>query len=77
MRVYWMVGLEGKGTAVRKPFGGGDMAAGTAHCLVASTEKRSEDFVHPKVSLPQERSTVRWKRAACLSQRPFDNLLYC
>jgi hypothetical protein len=36
-----------------------DMSAGTAHCLVASTEKRSEDFVHPKVSLPQERSTVR------------------
>ena len=47
-----MVGLGGISTAVRKALGG-DIAAGTAHCLVASTEKRSEDLVHPKVSLPQ------------------------
>ena len=50
--------------------------AGIAHCLVASTEKRSEDFVHPKVSLPQKRPTVQWKRAVCLGLWLFNSLLY-
>jgi hypothetical protein len=63
------VGLQ-DGRARREEYGSekglrrGTWRAGTAHCLVASTEKRSEDFVHPKVSLPQERSTVQQKRTA-------------
>jgi hypothetical protein len=52
VQVYRIVGLGGMSTAVRKALGG-EIAAGTAHCLVASTEKRSEDLVHPKISLPQ------------------------
>src|ERR1700728_3977621 len=40
--------------------------AATAHCLVASTEKRSEDLVHPKVSLLQ-RDRQFDRSAQCVS----------